>query len=168
MESGCWFLMKRLHSRWVVKYMAFIWNMCAHKHELAYTFLSRVSGFIDLKRINLTCFACLFGSRSSNDAEQQQTQTQHDGVQSSLLAFAGGLWRQKTNHIYSGVGQGITATSESGNPDKADIITTLQLRLWTSVKPLYTGLWPSCHLWATRKLTRTFSGHPNPESSVSV
>ena len=127
--------MKRLHSRWLVKYMAFKWNMCAHKHELAYTFLSRVSGFIDLKRINLTCFACLFGSRSSNDAEQQQTQTQHDGVQSSLLAFAGGLWRQKTNHIYSGVGQGITETSESGNPDKADITTTLQLRVWTSVKP---------------------------------
>ena len=33
---------------------------------------------------------------------------------------------------------------------------------------LYTGLRPSCHLWATRKMVRMLSGRPNPESSVFV
>ena len=36
------------------------------------------------------------------------------------------------------------------------------------LRPLYTGLRPSCHPCATTKMVRTLSGRRNPESSVSV
>ena len=41
-------------------------------------------------------------------------------------------------------------------------------RKWSLIRPLYTGLRPSCHLCATIKMVRTLSGRQNPESSVSV
>ena len=49
-------------------------------------------------------------------------------------------------------------------PDKI----VIQAPPFCVLSPLYTGLWPSCHLCATIKMVRTLSGRRNPESSVSV
>ena len=59
----------------------------------------------------------------------------------------------------------------NGGTRKAEALLKLIHKVHNStyyLSPLYTGLRPSCHLFATMKMVRTLSGRRNPESNVSV